>query len=99
MLEIPLFPLNIVAFPGEEINLHIFEPRYKQLINDCLDNKTTFGIPSYVKSKIDLGTETEICSITKKYPDGRMDIKTRGVKVFLSEVFVIRSFTINVKIT
>lgn len=75
-----LFPLNLVAFPGEELNLHIFEPRYKQLINDCLDQKTTFGIPSFVNSKIELGTEVKIQEVTKVYTDGRMDIKTRGLR-------------------
>jgi hypothetical protein len=82
MLEIPLFPLNIVAFPGESINLHIFEPRYKQLIRDCLDNDLTFGIPSYVLSKIEMGTEVRISEVSKVYPDERMDIKTEGLRVF-----------------
>lgn len=80
--EIPLFPLNSVVFPGEELNLHIFEPRYKDLINDCLKTKTTFGIPSYVLTKIEYGTEVEILEVSKKYDDGRMDIKTKGLRVF-----------------
>ena len=82
MKEIALFPLNLVAFPGEAVNLHIFEPRYKALVNDCLANDATFGIPSYVLNKIDLGTEVEIVELTKKYDDGRMDIKTRARRVF-----------------
>lgn len=82
MKEIALFPLNIVAFPGEAVNLHIFEPRYKALINDCLEANKTFGIPSYVLNKIELGTEAEIVEVTKKYDDGRMDIKTRAKQVF-----------------
>ncbi|WP_420316488.1 LON peptidase substrate-binding domain-containing protein [Ekhidna sp.] len=82
MREIALFPLNIVAFPGEAVNLHIFEPRYKSLVNDCLDKGENFGIPSYVHNKIDLGTEVEIVEVTKKYEDGRMDIKTKATKVF-----------------
>jgi Lon protease-like protein len=80
--EISLFPLNLVAFPGEQLNLHIFEPRYKQLVNDCLNTKTTFGIPSYVLNKIEFGTEVKIEEVTKKYPDGRLDIKTVGLRVF-----------------
>lgn len=80
--EIPLFPLNLVVFPGEELNLHIFEPRYKQLVNDCLQTKTNFGIPSYVMTRIDMGTEVKIVEVTKLYEDGRMDIKTKGVSVF-----------------
>ena len=80
--ELALFPLNLVVFPGEALNLHIFEPRYKQLINDCLKKKSTFGIPSYVLNKIEYGTEVEITEVTKVYTDGRMDIKTRGLDVF-----------------
>lgn len=78
----PLFPLNIVVFPGEELNLHIFEPRYKQLVNDCLETKTTFGIPSFVKSKLEVGTEVKITEVSKVYDDGRMDIKTIGLHEF-----------------
>ncbi|WP_370089209.1 LON peptidase substrate-binding domain-containing protein [Ekhidna sp.] len=82
MRELALFPLNIVAFPGEAVNLHIFEPRYKELIGDCLREGSTFGIPSYVLSKIELGTEMKIMDVTKKYEDGRMDIKTVGLETF-----------------
>ena len=42
---IPIFPLSIVAFPGEQVNLHIFEPRYRQLIRECFDAQKQFGIP------------------------------------------------------
>lgn len=80
--ELPLFPLNLVAFPGEALNLHIFEPRYKQLINDCLESHTNFGIPSYVLTKIEYGTEVKITEVSKTYDDGRMDIKIEGVAVF-----------------
>lgn len=82
MKKLPLFPLNIVAYPGENVNLHVFEPRYKQLINDCLRENGTFGIPSFVLNKIELGTEVEILDVTKKYDDGRLDIQTRALKVF-----------------
>lgn len=80
--ELGLFPLNLVVFPGEQLNLHIFEPRYKQLIKDCLEDNTTFGIPSYVLNKIEIGTEVNVLEITKTYDDGRMDIKTEGLSVF-----------------
>lgn len=82
MRELALFPLNIVAFPGEAVNLHIFEPRYKELIGDCLRDGSNFGIPSYVLNKIELGTEMKIMDVTKKYEDGRMDIKTIGLETF-----------------
>ncbi len=81
-VELPIFPLNIVAFPGEGVNLHIFEPRYKQLVRDCLDEGLTFGIASHVLNKVELGTEVKIVEVTKEYPDGRMDIKTLGLRVF-----------------
>ena len=80
---IPLFPLAIVVFPGEELNLHIFEPRYKQLINDCHAGKKPFGIPSVINEKVsEMGTLVEITEISKVYDNGEMDIKTRGVSVF-----------------
>ncbi|MEO1628994.1 MAG: LON peptidase substrate-binding domain-containing protein, partial [Bacteroidota bacterium] len=44
----PLFPLKLVVYPGEQLNLHIFEPRYKQLIRECEQNKVTFGIPAFI---------------------------------------------------
>jgi len=80
--EIALFPLNLVTFSGEKLNLHIFEPRYKQLINDCLELNTSFGIPSYIFNKIEYGTEVFIEEVTKIYDDGRMDIKTTAMKQF-----------------
>jgi Lon protease-like protein len=80
---IPLFPLNIVVFPGEKLNLHIFEPRYKQLISDCQEGKATFGIPPYLTNSIgSYGTEIKILSIEKNYPGGEMDIKTKGIGIF-----------------
>lgn len=85
---IPLFPLNIVVFPGEKLNLHIFEPRYKQLIKDCYESKTPFGIPTYLNQGVGLyGTEIEILSIDKNYPGGEMDIRTKGAQVFKIEEF------------
>lgn len=80
--ELALFPLNLVVFPGEALHLHIFEPRYKQLINDCLQQQTTFGIPTYVHDQIEFGTEVSITEVTKVYSDGKMDIKTRGEHIF-----------------
>lgn len=82
MKVIPLFPLNLVAFPGEEVNLHVFEPRYKELVNDCLEDSGVFGIPSYVTNRIELGTEVMITDVTKAYADGRMDIKTKALGAF-----------------
>ncbi|MDX2303421.1 MAG: LON peptidase substrate-binding domain-containing protein [Microscillaceae bacterium] len=80
---IPLFPLNLVVFPNEELNLHIFEPRYRQLVKDCQDQALTFGIPTFIDDKVaDYGTEVHITQIERIYDDGRLDIKTRGLQVF-----------------
>jgi uncharacterized protein len=80
---IPIFPLGIVVYPGEELNLHIFEPRYKQLIQDCAIAKKPFGIPAVIDGKVnEMGTLMEVTEITKQYDKGEMDIKTKGLKVF-----------------
>lgn len=80
---IPVFPLSIVVFPGEQLNLHIFEPRYKQLIQECATQKKPFGIPSVINNQVqELGTLVEVVAIRKIYEDGKMDISTRGVKVY-----------------
>lgn len=81
---IPIFPLGIVVYPGEQLNLHIFEPRYKQLINECAETKKPFGIPSVINDQVkDTGTLVKVVEISKIYDDGKMDIKTEGVEVFI----------------
>lgn len=80
---LPLFPLNLVPFPLEDLNLHIFEPRYRQLINESLDNGTTFGIPVFLDGKLPgFGTEVKIVKLSKRYDDGRMDVRTQGIRTF-----------------
>lgn len=83
MRFLPLFPLQIVAFPYEKLNLHIFEPRYKQLITECAKENTTFGIVAFIDNKLQMiGTEMRLAEITKQYPNGEMDIRTEGVGLF-----------------
>ena len=80
---IPIFPLSIVVYPGENLNLHIFESRYKQLINECLAAKKPFGIPTVIENKVlEFGSMVEIAELSKLYENGEMDIKTKGVRVF-----------------
>ena len=80
---IPIFPLSIVVYPGELLNLHIFEPRYRQLINECFATKKPFGIPAVIDDKInDMGTLVQVTEISEVYEDGKMDIKTEGLQVF-----------------
>jgi hypothetical protein len=80
---LPLFPLNLVAFPLEDLNLHIFEQRYRDLINECLDEGKTFGVPVFLDGRMPgFGTEVKIVKLSKKYEDGRMDIRTQGIRAF-----------------
>ena len=80
---IPIFPLGIVVYPGEQLNLHIFEPRYKQLIQECFETKKPFGIPPVMDEKLkEMGTLVQVLEISKVYDDGKMDIKTEGLMVF-----------------
>ena len=80
---IPIFPLGIVVYPGEALNLHIFEPRYKQLIQDSVQSKKPFGIPAVINDSIcEMGCLVQVLEISKLYEDGRMDIRTEGIKIF-----------------
>lgn len=80
---IPIFPLGIVVYPGEQLNLHIFEPRYKQLISECHAEKKLFGIPTIIENRLqDYGTLVQIKEVTTVHENGEMDIKTQGEQVF-----------------
>ncbi len=80
---LPLFPLNLIVYPGEDLNLHIFEPRYRQLISECIDEERTFGIPAFIDNKLPgYGTEMHVTTLHKRYDDGRMDVKSKGIGVF-----------------
>lgn len=82
-LTIPMFPLNMVLFPGETTKLYIFEERYKQLVEDCLDNEASFGIPYIEKGKIQkFGCEVKISRVLKTYENGGMDILVEGTSLF-----------------
>jgi Lon protease-like protein len=80
---LPLFPLNLVLLPGTALPLHIFEPRYREMISECLDQKKSFGIVRAKEEGVaEIGCTAEIITVTKKYPDGRMDIVTEGRERF-----------------
>jgi Lon protease-like protein len=80
---IPIFPLNLVLFPEERINLHVFEPRYIELINQVDASVTSFGIPPYLDGLLsDIGTEVILESIEKRYDNGRMDVRAIGIGIF-----------------
>lgn len=79
---LPFFPLKLVAFPGEKVNLHIFEPRYKQLIKECLEEKKTFGIPVFGETMLEFGSEMRVSQLVKRYSTGELDITTECIGTF-----------------
>jgi len=91
---LPLFPLDLVLFPGMALPLHIFEPRYKEMIGECLHHDTPFGIVRAVEDGIaQIGCSAEVVTVVKKYDDGRMDIVARGLQRFeVVEINQDRSF-------
>jgi Lon protease-like protein len=80
---LPLFPLDVVLFPGTPLPLHIFEPRYKEMIAECRNLDRSFGVIRAVDQGLaEIGCTAEIVSVVKEYPDGRLDIVTEGRKRF-----------------
>jgi ATP-dependent Lon protease len=81
--HLAMFPLRLVVFPQEKLNLHIFEPRYRQMIGECESTGMTFGIPAYIDDTMaEIGTEVRLISIEKRHPRGELDIRTEGVGLF-----------------
>ena len=80
---LPLFPLGVVLFPEAELPLHIFEDRYKEMIEDVLREESEFGVVlASEKGMASIGCTAVIEKVLKKYPDGRMDILARGRRRF-----------------
>lgn len=83
MALLPLFPLDVVLLPGTALPLHIFEPRYKEMIGECLTNEAPFGVVrAHDQGIAEIGCTAEITEVTKTYPDGRLDILTHGRQRF-----------------
>jgi Lon protease-like protein len=81
--DFPLFPLAIVALPSEAVPLHVFEPRYRTMIAECLDNGSEFGIVWASEDGLrQVGCACEIAEVLERHEDGRMDILTRGTRPF-----------------
>ena len=78
-MEIGLFPLGLVLLPTEQIPLHIFEPRYRELIGECLDNDEPFGLVYADDDGVRrIGTLAKVVEVTDRYEDGRLDIVVEG---------------------
>jgi len=81
--RIPLFPLNVVLLPGATLPLHIFEPRYRQMVRRCVDEKSEFGLLlALPKGIVRVGCTAQVTEVVKRYNDGRMDIITVGRSPF-----------------
>jgi len=88
MEKIGLFPLSVVVFPGSIYPLHIFEERYKQLINGCIENNSRFGINLISGGKINpIGTACVVFDVINRHSDGKLDITVKGVERFRIENF------------
>ena len=81
--DFPLFPLGIVALPSEAVPLHIFEPRYRTMVAECLESGSEFGIVWASDDGLrQIGCACEIADVLERHEDGRMDILTRGTRPF-----------------
>ncbi|HEX3320583.1 MAG TPA: LON peptidase substrate-binding domain-containing protein [Terriglobales bacterium] len=91
---LPLFPLEAVLLPGMPFPLHIFEPRYKEMIRECLAEHKSFGVVrSQDEGVAEIGCTAEIVAVTKEHPDGKLDIVTQGRQRFeVLEINQERSF-------
>jgi Lon protease-like protein len=82
-ITIPLFPLEVVLFPGVPLPLHIFEPRYRAMTAECLANGSPFGVIRVQRSGLaSVGCTARIARVLHQYPDGRSDILAQGVDRF-----------------
>jgi Lon protease-like protein len=81
--EFPLFPLGLVALPGEMIPLHIFEERYKTMMSQCLEHESEFGIVWLSDDGLrEIGCACEIDRVLERMDDGRMNLLARGTRPF-----------------
>ncbi len=80
---LPLFPLQVVLFPGAELPLHIFEDRYKEMIGEAVKDRLEFGVVlAGEKGLVTTGCTATVERVLKQYPDGRMDILSLGRRRF-----------------
>jgi Lon protease-like protein len=92
--EIGLFPLNLVLVPGEQAPLHIFEPRYRELIGECLDFGNDFGLLLEDDEGMrEVGTRCRVVEVIDRFPDGRLNVVVEATERFqLLEVTDGRAF-------
>jgi len=82
-MKIPLFPLDVVLFPGAPLPLHIFEPRYREMIAECVAGNSVFGVVRAQRDSVTaIGCTAQVVRVLHSYPDGRSDILTQGIDRF-----------------
>ena len=82
MEPLALFPLQLVVYPGETLNLHIFEPRYRQLIADAESTGIRFAVPTVIEGNLrPLAGEVRLGEIVRRYPDGESDVRVIGTRI------------------
>ncbi len=94
-MELPLFPLHLVLFPGRPLPLHVFEQRYRDLLRDCLAGDRRFGVVA-IRAGAETGAAADIFNVgtiaeieaVEHLPDGRANIVTRGVQRFRVDALV-----------
>ncbi len=83
MNTLELFPLQIVAYPLKKVPLHIFEERYKRLINTCIKADQPFGLVFRSKKSLaKFGCTLRVTEVLSRYPGGELDIMTQGETIF-----------------
>ena len=83
MISLPLFPLNLVLLPYELLPLHIFEPRYKKMVKDHIEEDKPFGIILNENNVVcTQGCRVKVQKVYKKYSNGEYDILVKGVEQF-----------------
>lgn len=94
MDEIGLFPLDLVLLPGEQAPLHVFEPRYRELIGECLEDGTEFGILLEDEAGMrEVGTRCGVVEVLDRFPDGRLNVVVEArARIHLHELTEGRSF-------
>lgn len=83
LFDLPLFPLSMVIYPDQQAALHIFEPRYQEMVQDCLEHEMPFGLILYEEGKMaEVGCTAVIQEVVQDYGDGRLDIVVEGAERF-----------------
>lgn len=92
--DIGLFPLRLLLLPGEQTTLHIYEPRYLQLITECIDEYKLFGVPYQTKTSLsEFGSMLSVVQVLKKYDNGELDILVECTQNFKINQFQAKSET------